>query len=115
MVPPAVKLAMCALARALLSLPSKAIVRAVGARYDVRLANVWLPAVLLREDNWRQLVQRSHASKPGAVRLRAAETHLEEALALAVRKAIARMEEDRRAAGGGGGGEAGSRGGPGAE
>ncbi|CAI7841583.1 unnamed protein product, partial [Closterium sp. NIES-53] len=114
-VPPAVKLAMCALARALPSLPSKAIARVVGARYGVRLTNVWLPAVLLREDDWRQLVQLSHAGRPGAVRLRPAETRLEEALALAVRKAIARMEEDRRAAGGGGGGEVGSRGGAGAE
>ncbi|CAI5469806.1 unnamed protein product [Closterium sp. Yama58-4] len=208
-VPPAVKLAMCALARALPSLPSTAIARAVGARcvlllasttrfsftlthatsslspsfvhpacnwstqrflsrvfcpfslillllvpstfsclplstpfslslhaphlpslwvplplawrgmawhgrYGMRLTNVWLPAVLLREDHWRQLAQLSRAGRPGAIRLRAAETRLEEALALAVRKAIARMEEDRRAAGGGGGGEVGSRGGPGA-
>ncbi|CAI5529238.1 unnamed protein product [Closterium sp. Naga37s-1] len=114
-VPPAVKLAMCALARTLPSLPSKAIARAVGARYGMRLTNVSLPAVLLREDDWRQLVQRSHTGRPGAVRLRGAESRLEEALALAVRKAIARMEEDRPAAGGERGGEGGSRGGPGAE
>ncbi|CAI5477080.1 unnamed protein product [Closterium sp. Yama58-4] len=71
-------------------------------------------AVLLREDEWRQLVKLSPPGRPGAVRLRGAEARLEEALALAVRRAIARMEQDRQAEGGFRGDEGGGRGGVGA-